>query len=139
MNMDQKTVHSYRDLEVWEKSMALVKELYRITLQLPDDEKYGFTAQMRRAAISIPSNIAEGHARYSTREFIRFISIAHGSIAELETHLLLTKDAINPLLVQLDTIGKMLRGLSKSLQNKLRTEADHSETPSPQIQAPNTK
>jgi len=118
--------------------MALVKALYSIIVKLPKEEKYGLSAQMKRAAISIPSNIAEGHARYSTREFIRFISIAHGSIAELETQLILTKEldllseeVILPLLVQLDVIGKMLRGLSKSLQNKLHTEVQNSEVSSP--------
>jgi four helix bundle protein len=116
---------SYRDLEVWQKSMVLAKGVYQVTSSFPTDEKFGLTNQMRRAAVSIPSNLAEGHARSGTQEFKHFISIAIGSVAELETQILLSvelgylnRDPENDLLVKLDTIGKMLRGLHKSLNKK---------------------
>jgi four helix bundle protein len=118
---------SYRDLEVWQKSMGLAKEVYQVTSSFPADEKFGLTNQMRRAAVSIPSNLAEGHARSGTQEFKHFISIAIGSVAELETQILLSaelgylnKNRKSDLLEQLDIIGKMLRGLYKSLNRKER-------------------
>lgn len=78
---------SYRDLEVWQKSIAMVTSVYSISKQLPKEELYSLTNQIRRAAVSIPSNIAEGKARYNTKDFIRFLLIARGSVAELETQL----------------------------------------------------
>jgi four helix bundle protein len=80
---------SYRDLLVWQKSMVLAKEIYKITSGLPAEEKFGFISQMRRAAVSVPSNIAEGQARNTTGEFVQFISHAEGSLAELDTQLTL--------------------------------------------------
>jgi four helix bundle protein len=82
----------YRDLLVWQKGMALVKRIYQLTASFPDTEKFGLTSQMRRAAVSIPSNIAEGQARKSTGEFVQFISNAEGSAAELDTQLQLSVD-----------------------------------------------
>ena len=116
---------SYKDLEVWQKSMALVTKIYQATADFPDDEKFGLANQIRRAAVSIPSNIAEGHARSSAGEFQHFISIAMGSVAELETQIILcgeldylNRERKNNLLNQLDTIGKMLRGLRKAILNR---------------------
>lgn len=83
------SIKHYRDLIVWQKAMDLAEEIYRLTKFFPKDELYGLTSQIRRAAVSIPSNIAEGHSRQSTAEFRNFISIAQGSLAELETQLLL--------------------------------------------------
>ena len=83
---------SYRDLFVWEKAMTLVKEVYRVTKLFPRDELYGPTSQLRRAAVSVPSNIAEGQARFSSREFHHFLSHARGSLVEVETQLLIAKD-----------------------------------------------
>ena len=118
-------VKSYRDLEVWKKGMSLVKDIYQTTARLPDSEKFGLVNQMRRAAVSIPSNIAEGHARSGTGEYKQFISFAMGSIAELETQIILSSNLgyLNGedgqyLLAQLSEIGKMLRGLSKALANR---------------------
>jgi four helix bundle protein len=118
---------SYRDLEVWQKSMGLAKEVYQVTSSFPTDEKFGLTNQMRRAAVSIPSNLAEGHARSGTQEFKHFISMAIGSVAELETQILLSaelgylnENRKSDLFEQLDIIGKMLRGLYKSLNRKER-------------------
>ena len=114
---------SYRDLEVWRKAMSLAKEVYTVTSSLPKDERFGLVSQMRRAAISIPSNIAEGHARAGTGEFKHFVSIAMGSVAELETQIILSmelgyleKGIGKIVLDQLDIIGKMSRGLYKSLE-----------------------
>ena len=86
------TVKSYRDLIVWKKAMELAKAVYLLVKYLPKEETYVLSDQMRRAAVSIPSNIAEGQARQSTKEFLQFLSIARGSRAELETQLLLAKD-----------------------------------------------
>jgi four helix bundle protein len=76
---------SYRDLIAWQKAMALVTDVYRVTRGFPGEERYGLTNQVRRAAVSVPSNIAEGQARFSAREFHRFLSTARGSLVEVET------------------------------------------------------
>ena len=114
--MSASSFRSYRDLEVWQLAMALAKQVYEATGAFPSDERFGLINQMRRAAVSIPSNVAEGHARSSTAEFQRFITIAMGSVAELETQILLSQDLgfLNSdqqqqLMRQLDKIGKMLR------------------------------
>jgi four helix bundle protein len=80
---------SYKDLIVWQKSIALVKQVYQLTRSFPSEEKFGLVSQLRRAAVSGPSNLAEGHARNTTGEFIQFISHAEGSLAELETQVIL--------------------------------------------------
>ncbi len=82
----------YRDLVVWQKGMALVKRIYQVTRTFPSEERFGLISQMRRAAVSIPSNIAEGQARKSTGEFVQFISNAEGSLAELDTQVELSVD-----------------------------------------------
>ncbi len=117
-------ITSYRDLFVWQKSMELVKEIYRATKLFPKDETYGLSSQMRRAAVSIPSNIAEGQQRKNTKEFCQFLRISYGSAAELETQVLLSKD-IYPTIDFLKTesllqeIRKMLNKLIQKLENKL--------------------
>ncbi|NJO81332.1 MAG: four helix bundle protein [Chloroflexi bacterium AL-W] len=118
---------SYRDLEVWKSGMSLAKSIYQVTKSFPDEEKFGLVSQMRRAAISIPSNLAEGHARSSTADFQRFISIALGLAAELETQVLLSfelgylqEEQQKSLLSHLSEMGRMLRGLHKSLSKHLR-------------------
>ncbi|GAB1255709.1 hypothetical protein NBRC116494_02110 [Aurantivibrio plasticivorans] len=83
----EKVARKHEKLEVWQDAMDLVTRTYQLTASLPPTEKYGLTSQMRRAAVSIPSNIAEGSARGSTKEFLRFLGIARGSIVELETQL----------------------------------------------------
>jgi four helix bundle protein len=82
----------YRDLLVWQKGIELVKETYKLTKSFPNDEKFGSVSQMRRAAVSIPSNIAEGQARHTTKEFIQFLSHAEGSLAELETQVIVSTE-----------------------------------------------
>lgn len=81
---------SFRELIVWQKSMQLVEEIYKLTSKLPKDEVYGISSQMRRSAISIPSNIAEGKQRKNLKEFLQFLRISYGSAAELETQLLIS-------------------------------------------------
>ena len=113
---------SYRDLEVWKRSIALVKDIYEATSQFPPAENFGLVPQIRRAAVSIPSNIAEGQFRNYTKEFKQFLSIALGSAAELETQLIIANQVnylpiaeFNALLDNLEIIMKMLRKLSMSL------------------------
>jgi four helix bundle protein len=118
-------VSSYRDLKVWQLAMQLSETVYRVTDGFPAKEMYGLTSQMRRAVVSVPSNIAEGHARDSTKEFLRFLSVAQGSLAELETQFVsrrlgfVSDTVITDLSTRSAEIGRMLRGLQKSLQAKL--------------------
>jgi four helix bundle protein len=105
--------------------MALAATCYRVTANFPRDEIYGMTAQIRRAAVSIPANIAEGHGRENTGSFVQSLRIAQGSLKELETHILLVErvgiasnSAIEPVLADCDEIGRMLRALIRSLQGK---------------------
>lgn len=116
-------IQSYRDLLVWQKAMDLVVECYRFVSSLPKNEIYGLISQTQRAAVSIPANIAEGHGRDHLGDYLRHLSIAKGSLMELETHLLLVgrlgyrpAGEADPLLAQCSEIGKMLAGLSKSLK-----------------------
>jgi four helix bundle protein len=117
-------VKSFHELIVWQKAMALVERVYLLSADFPKDEQYGLTAQLRRATVSIPSNIAEGQCRGSSRDFARFLAIARGSLAEVETQLLLTArlqfvDAskVDALIENVDEIGRLLRGLTRSLDN----------------------
>ncbi len=110
--------NSFRKLVVWQKAMELVAETYRIVNLLPKEEMFALSDQMRRSAVSIPSNIAEGQARNSSKEFIQFLSIAKGSNAELQTQLLIcvslhyvNEDRISSALMLSDEVGKMLNKL----------------------------
>ena len=112
----------YSDLLVWQKAMDLVTEVYKLTQAFPADEKFGLNSQMQRAAVSIPANIAEGHGRKSTKAYVNHLSIANGSLMEVETliHIAcrlgyLTAQQGNPVLLKADEIGKMLSGLQRSL------------------------
>jgi four helix bundle protein len=120
------SINSYRDLKVWQLGVALTKEVYILTKNFPKHETYGLSSQMQTAVVSIPSNIAEGHARDSTQEFLRFITIALGSLAELETQLIVAEQLqyidrliLQQFLTKTDEIQRMLRGLQKSLKTKL--------------------
>ncbi len=120
------SVQSYRDLEVWQKAMDLAEACYRATKGFPKEELFGLTSQIRRAAASIPANLAEGHGRQHTREYLNFVSVARGSLMEVETHLLLsqrvgllTPEALEPLLRMTDDISRMLTGLRKGLERRL--------------------
>ncbi len=111
----------HQRLELWRQAMLLVKEIYAVTAGFPKEEMFGLTSQMRRAAVSIPSNIAEGAARKGDKEYFHFLSIARGSLSELDTHVqiavmlsYLTED--HPLNGLLDRVGKLLSGFSKKLK-----------------------
>ena len=115
-------VKNYRELIVWQKSMEAAKEIYSLVKKLPKEEMFALSDQMRRAAVSIPSNIAEGQARNSTKEFLQFLAIARGSTAELETQLLLCVQVgylaptdISALMDKLQEVSKMLNALTKTL------------------------
>lgn len=115
-------VRTYQQLQVWQRAMDLAAEVYRVTRALPPDERFGLTSQMRRAAVSIASNIAEGQGRATRGEFKQFLSIADGSLQELETQLLLCQrlayladDACQPTLALCSEVGRMLGGLQRSL------------------------
>ncbi|WP_319524659.1 four helix bundle protein [uncultured Desulfosarcina sp.] len=113
----------HKDLEVWKKSIDTVIEIYRLSDAFPKSEIYGLTSQLRRAAVSIPSNIAEGAARGSDKEFLYFLNIASGSLAEVETQIIIAKrlgyvTTEEQILENVKTIRKMLAGLIKYLKKK---------------------
>ena len=115
-------IQSFRDLRVWQRGMEVVESVYRATQLFPRQELYGLTSQLRRAAVSIPANIAEGHCRQHIKEYLNFLSIAQGSIAELETELeiacrlkYIASDDLKLFLVQLTVLAKQLRSLRGAL------------------------
>ena len=113
--------NSYKDLIVWQKSLDIVHEVYRLTKQFPKSEVYALASQMQRAAVSIPSNIAEGQSRNHKPEFIQFLYIAYGSSSELETQILISKREYpnlehGDIENNLDSVQKMLMGLIKSMK-----------------------
>ncbi|MGA2631154.1 MAG: four helix bundle protein [Terriglobia bacterium] len=121
--MEESPIHSYRDLRVWQKAMDLAEVCYTVTRQFPKEELYGLISQVRRAVVSVPANIAEGHGRNNRGDYVQFLRIAQGSLKELETHLLLSRrlkigkpGEVDPILDQCDTLGRMLRALIRSLQ-----------------------
>jgi four helix bundle protein len=122
--MSEGSVQSYRDLRVWQEAMSLAEMCYRFTQAFPREEQFGLTSQIRRAAVSIPANIAEGYGREQTGSYVQFLRIAQGSCKEVETHLLLAARVLGepaaspePLLAQAEIVGKMLRGLIRSLRH----------------------
>lgn len=118
-------IKSYRDLKVWQRAMEIAEETYKLTACFPKEEMYGLVSQMRRASVSIASNLAEGSARRTRGEYIRFVNIASGSVAELETQLMLSlrlnflsEKEISKLHLQLEEAGKMLYALYRSLSER---------------------
>jgi four helix bundle protein len=113
---------SYQKLIVWQKSMMLAKNVYLLCEKLPKDETYGISSQMKRCAVSIPSNIAEGHGRKNTKEYIQFLHIAYGSSCELETQLILTSDIFKSDNIKeiegLIEVQKMLYAMFTKLKSK---------------------
>ena len=114
---------SFRDLDVWKLSIEFVKNIYKITNKFPNSEIYGLTSQLRRSAISIPSNIAEGQGRNSTKEFRQFLAVSLGSQAEVETQLIIAKEIsylvdeeLSQFVIDLDIIRKMIKSLSAYLK-----------------------
>ena len=125
------TVKGYFELNVWQMAMDLAVACYRVTATFPSEELYGLTSQIRRAAASVPANVAEGQGRRTTGDFLRFLAIAYGSLMELETHLRLgarlgyLDDICEArLLRRTEEVGRMLNGLANALRAK-RSETDH--------------
>lgn len=121
-------MHNYKQLKVWEKAIDLVVDVYKATAEFPKEEKYGLISQMRRSAVSIPSNIAEGAGRNSDKEFCHFLSNAHGSSFELETQIiisqkleLITQDTSNELCAKVNEVQRM----NYTLQQKLNPDIAH--------------
>ncbi len=111
---------SYRDLIVWQKAIKLVVEVYKISSTFPKDERFGLTNQLRRSAVSVPSNVAEGQGRQSRGEFKQFLGIAKGSLHEMITQLIIARelgylDTTNPVFEQADEVARLLNGLLNSL------------------------
>ncbi len=122
---DNKKVKSFRDLFIWQKSMSLVTDIYKYSKLLPENENYGLISQMRRSAVSVPSNIAEGYGRNSNNEFIRFLHIASGSLYELQTQIeislyleCLDQNIYNTLFESMIELEKMINSFTKKLISK---------------------
>jgi len=120
------TIRSYKDLMVWQKSIDLIDDIYRLCRSFPKSETYGLSSQLQRAAVSVAANIAEGSGRDSTKEFIHHLSFSLGSLAEVETYLVVSvrleyavKVVITKLESKCDEIGKMIRSLQKALRKRL--------------------
>ena len=118
-------MRNFRELEVWKDSRKLVKEIYLLTKSLPETEKYGLISQINRCAISIPANIAEGSAKYSRKDFVRFLQISLGSAYELESHLILCGDlgfiktsALSPTIESIHILQKRIASLIKYNNSK---------------------
>jgi four helix bundle protein len=112
-------------LLVWQRGVVFAREIYRVTAHFPADERFGLASQLRRAAVSVPSNIAEGHARHSTREYLRFLSNAQGSLAEVTTQLHITRELgyctepqLAPLFSEAEELQRMLNAIRRSLHER---------------------
>ena len=121
---------SYRDLIAWQKAMTLVTEIYRETEGFPAREIYGLTNQVRRAAVGVPSDIAEGKGRLSKKEFVQMLSRARGSVLEVQTQIeigrnlgYLTEEKFTELLAKADEVGRLINGLIKSIRHQLLLRA----------------
>jgi four helix bundle protein len=118
---------SFRELRVWQLAMELVELIYRLTSKFPKHERYGLTGQLQRAAVSIPSNIAEGHTRQHTKEYLHHLSIAQGSLAEVDTQLeiaarldYVSELELKPIQERIVSLGKQQYALRNALQNKVK-------------------
>ncbi|MEL6329228.1 MAG: four helix bundle protein [Planctomycetota bacterium] len=124
-NGSDEAIRSYRDLVAWQRAMALVELVYRCSSSFPADERFGLVSQIRRSAVSIPSNIAEGYGRGSAQDYQRFLRVARGSLFEVETQVIiaerlgyLTGDAAAGVREQIDSAAKVLSGLIRSLADR---------------------
>jgi len=124
--MSGERIQSHRDLKVWQLGMQIAEDTYALTRSFPPDERFGMTSQLRRAAVSVPANIAEGNSRETTKDYLRFLSIAVASLAEVETYLDLAQRlnfgeaaATSRIQELVDEERRMLRGLQRSLHSKL--------------------
>lgn len=119
-------IATYRDLIVWRKAVDFVTRIYDATRQFPEDERFGLTSQLRRSSVSIPSNIAEGHGRYATNDYLRFLRIATGSLCEVQTQLLIAKNLSflsESSYNQLDELTKEIERMLSSMIRKLNQKA----------------
>ena len=123
------TIRNYSDLIAWQKAMMLAEVVYETTQRLPREERYGLTSQMRRAAVSIPSNIAEGEGRGTDGQFLHGLMVSYGSLRELETQVLLSKRLrflkeakTRSVLDQCDEVGRLLNGLMRTVRNRLQAK-----------------
>jgi len=125
--MDEERFHRpHKKLDVWQLAMELCRDVYELTRGFPVEEKFGLTSQLRRAAVSVPSNIAEGAARGTVGEFMQFLNIAQGSLAELDTQLdlcahhlrLVSAEDVDPALEKIERIGQMITALRRSLKQR---------------------
>src|SRR5262245_11493247 len=114
-----KEIKTFRDLIAWQKSMELTKAVYRVTSRMPESERYGLMIQMRRAAVSIPSNIAEGYGRSGRPDYIRFLKMARGSLMELQTQLILASEL--ELIASVDTANELASEVDRVLQGLIRS------------------
>ena len=122
-------IRNHRDLVAWQEAMDLAMFVYDCTLNWPSEEKYGLVVQSRRSAVSIPSNIAEGNGRSTTKDYLRFVSIAHGSLMELDTQLIIANrrgyiddDQMSQAEDKIAKVGRLIGGLTKSLKSKLKDQ-----------------
>ncbi|MFC5191562.1 four helix bundle protein [Algoriphagus aquatilis] len=118
-------MHNYKELNVWKRSIKLCATIYKLTSNFPNEERFGLVSQMRRASVSVPSNIAEGGGRRTDREFLHFLGVAHGSICELESQLYVSVelefvnfDQIDSITAELTEIQKMLYALIQKFENQ---------------------
>lgn len=117
-------MRSHKELDTWQQAMQLVKLTYQVSASFPKTEQFGLTSQMRRAAVSVPSNIAEGVARGTTKEYAQFVSIARGSLSELDTQFEIAQmlgfiDSNDPVFPLLESVTRLLSGLHRSLKIKI--------------------
>jgi four helix bundle protein len=118
--MEQQKIRTYRDLIVWQKSINIVTDIYRVTKHFPKQETFGLVLQIRRSSISVPSNIAEGYSRYSNREFTRFLEIAIGSLAEMQTQLLISLNLEYISETDFKTVTENSREIERMLSSLIR-------------------
>ena len=123
--MENKKVESFKDLIVWQRGIELVNDIYKLTKHFPKDELYGITSQIRRAAISIPANVAEGWGRGTTKNYIQFLEISRGSLFELNTLIIIsynqdyvTRENCDAIENKINEIGRMLNALITKLESK---------------------
>jgi len=131
-------MESFRELLVWQAGIKLVREIYLVSVGFPADERFGLTSQIRRAAVSIPSNIAEGWGRGSTKDYLRFLSVAQGSLREVETQLVIAQElgfcsseSVIKLEETVSQISRMLLGLRRSLEKRLSSPHSAPQIPNP--------
>lgn len=128
------SIKTFRDLIAWQKGMELARHVYQVTMGMPKEEQFGLTAQMRRAVVSIPSNIAEGFGRQKRPEFLRFLRVARGSLMELQTQVVLVEQLdcaqISPeLTALLNETDRVLQGLIRSLEDKGKKPSNQQNPP----------